>query len=203
MVIRIPEQIYVRLQRVARPFVDTPATVIERLLDQHERALSMAPIEVETEIGASGYLLQAQGDWLDFHAANSVGGTAFYYRGAGGPMRNVAEGGTIFLARSGERPHRIYLRGNFGGWQTMTPDEAWAQNGTQLGAPDKGSWAELLSRIDSVAESGVIGLIRIEKLALLATPVAIADANVELKRGSVKGRRLTPDEVDRLLKLEN
>lgn len=35
-VIRIPDSVYERLQRHATPFVDTPATVIEKLLDAYE-----------------------------------------------------------------------------------------------------------------------------------------------------------------------
>ena len=37
-VIRIPEEIYKRLQALATPFVDTPASVIERLLDAYDGA---------------------------------------------------------------------------------------------------------------------------------------------------------------------
>ena len=35
-VIRISESIYERLQELATPFVDTPASIIERLLDHYE-----------------------------------------------------------------------------------------------------------------------------------------------------------------------
>jgi len=35
-VIRIPDPVFERLQHIAKPFVDTPATVIERLLDFYE-----------------------------------------------------------------------------------------------------------------------------------------------------------------------
>jgi hypothetical protein len=35
-VIRIPDPVFERLQQIAKPFVDTPATVIERLLDFYE-----------------------------------------------------------------------------------------------------------------------------------------------------------------------
>lgn len=36
-VVRIPEKTYSRLKSLAEPFTDTPATVIERLLDFHEK----------------------------------------------------------------------------------------------------------------------------------------------------------------------
>lgn len=35
-VVRIPKEIYSRLKSLAEPFTDTPATVVERLLDFHE-----------------------------------------------------------------------------------------------------------------------------------------------------------------------
>jgi len=37
-VVRIPDPVFERLQSIAKPFVDTPATVIERLLDFYEGA---------------------------------------------------------------------------------------------------------------------------------------------------------------------
>jgi hypothetical protein len=35
-VIRVPDEVFRRLQRIATPLVDTPASVIEKLLDSHE-----------------------------------------------------------------------------------------------------------------------------------------------------------------------
>lgn len=42
-VVRIPDSVYERLQKHATPFVDTPATVIERLLDSYERQSAPNP----------------------------------------------------------------------------------------------------------------------------------------------------------------
>lgn len=39
-VIRVPDDVFRRLQRIATPLVDTPASVIERLLDFHESSQS-------------------------------------------------------------------------------------------------------------------------------------------------------------------
>ena len=41
--IRIPDDIYVRLQNRAKPFVDTPAAIIERLLDHLEGCSNIEP----------------------------------------------------------------------------------------------------------------------------------------------------------------
>ena len=43
IVIRISEQAYERLQKLATPFVDTPAVVIDRLLDFYERLETSNP----------------------------------------------------------------------------------------------------------------------------------------------------------------
>lgn len=42
-VIRLPEDVFRRLQGVASPLVDTPASVIERLLDHYETSRAAAP----------------------------------------------------------------------------------------------------------------------------------------------------------------
>lgn len=44
-VVRIPDSVYERLQMHATPFVDTPATVIERLLNAYEAHLTRTPPE--------------------------------------------------------------------------------------------------------------------------------------------------------------
>lgn len=45
-VIRIPDPVFERLQTIAKPFVDTPATVIERLLDFYD---SRTPKEAQAQ----------------------------------------------------------------------------------------------------------------------------------------------------------
>jgi len=42
-VIRVPDDVFRRLQGVASPLVDTPASVIERLLDHYEASRGTAP----------------------------------------------------------------------------------------------------------------------------------------------------------------
>lgn len=44
-VIRVPDDVFRRLQRIATPLVDTPATVIERLLDSHEARADVSASE--------------------------------------------------------------------------------------------------------------------------------------------------------------
>src|ERR1051325_10982833 len=54
-VIRVPDDVFRRLQKLAQPLVDTPATVIERLLDLQERAAPphVADHRAESEADAS------------------------------------------------------------------------------------------------------------------------------------------------------
>jgi len=53
-VIRISDDLFRRLQKLATPLVDTPASVIERLLDLHPRQTSSpVPVEEDTETDAS------------------------------------------------------------------------------------------------------------------------------------------------------
>src|SRR5258705_5965451 len=48
-VVRIPEESYQRLQKLATPFVDSPASVIDRLLDFYEKKNGVAkPAVVQT-----------------------------------------------------------------------------------------------------------------------------------------------------------
>jgi hypothetical protein len=45
-VVRLPDSLYRRLQEHAEPFVDTPANVIERLLDAYESHTTLTDSEV-------------------------------------------------------------------------------------------------------------------------------------------------------------
>jgi hypothetical protein len=59
-IVRIPENVFARLQKHAEPFVDTPVNVIERLLDFYERgrrpsAAGKRPTEVEVGPSAKAY----------------------------------------------------------------------------------------------------------------------------------------------------
>lgn len=201
---RVSDPNYRFLKVLADLYGDTPDAVLTRLINDFSRrnnmTISMAPAAAATQ--GAGYLLLAQRDWLQFHVAHSVGQSAFYCRGAGGAMRNVAVGDNVFCAQTGEVPHRIHLRGTFGGWQTMTPDDAWRAYGQRLGAPDPASWRRLIARIPSLAHAGRVGLIRLDDVVVPAHPTDLDPLGVTLLRGSVKGRRLVPNEVAAILAAE-
>jgi hypothetical protein len=63
-VIRIPDSVFERLQKHATPFVDTPATVIERLLDAVESKQSSSAMPLTNEV-IHRYLLALRGQMLD------------------------------------------------------------------------------------------------------------------------------------------
>jgi hypothetical protein len=79
-VIRIPDAVYERLQQHATPFVDTPATVIERLLDAYEKkSTTLAKLipqqakshpEVESESDENGVNNQHSPVWPGFWFVN-------------------------------------------------------------------------------------------------------------------------------------
>jgi hypothetical protein len=48
-VIRVPESTYRRLQSIAEPFIDTPVTVIERLIDEHEAHHQLAQTDKNSD----------------------------------------------------------------------------------------------------------------------------------------------------------
>jgi hypothetical protein len=48
-VIRVPDDVFRRLQKIATPFVDTPASVIEKLLDSHEANAGTCTPQVSRE----------------------------------------------------------------------------------------------------------------------------------------------------------
>jgi hypothetical protein len=205
-VIRIPDGLYKRLQGLATPFTDTPATVIERLLDEHEKrkvAQEESMIAAHSGIGmhlqATGYLLLAQQQWLDFHSTHSIGQSGYYCRGVGAPMNNVAPGGVIFCVQTGEVPHRVHLCGYFDGWERRTISEAWKLYRQRLGAQTEDEWRALIGSISSISETGEVLLIRLNNIRVPTKPVNLAPLRITLKPGSVKGRSLLPDEVSRLL----
>jgi hypothetical protein len=204
-VIRVYDRDYERLQALAEPFRDTPASVVARLLDEYERRHRVTLVEVPVRreaVESPGYLLLGQRDWLQFHQRDSIGSTAFYCRGAGAAMRNVPIGGVIACAQTGEVPHRVHLRGAFGGWEVLAHDDAWRRYGKRLGAPDVAAWRALVARIDSISHSGRVGLIRIDDVFAPQVPVALHPLGIALLRGSIKGRRLAPAEVAAIIGAE-
>ncbi|RLE48733.1 MAG: hypothetical protein DRJ18_01335 [Candidatus Methanomethylicota archaeon] len=70
-VIRIPEPIFIRLQALAKPFVDTPASVIGRLLDfyeAHTGTQASSSTHAHTPTGVPNNLLQLDPDNpIDLH----------------------------------------------------------------------------------------------------------------------------------------
>lgn len=58
-VIRIPDDVFRRLQRVATPLVDSPADVVERLIAFYETQHGLAPVhetqEVPVNVGVGEY----------------------------------------------------------------------------------------------------------------------------------------------------
>lgn len=207
-VIRISDHTFRRLQSLAVPLVDSPSAVIDRLLDLHERSSKMSvltvvsgrdPTAIPRLAAAGGYLLLAQQGWIQHHVRRSVGGEAYYCRGVGAPMRNVAIGAPIFCAQTGETPHRVHMWGTFGGWEDLSPEAAWDVHRESLGADSLGEWRQLIATIPSLRGSDLVGLIRLEGVAVPAHPVPLDPLGVELRRGAIKGRSLGAAETARIL----
>lgn len=145
-----------------------------------------------------GYLLFGEGNWLDFHLRNSLGGTVVYCRGAGAPVRSLYPGDLVFCLRSGEGEHHVRLWGYFGWYERLPVADAWAKYGTALGAADEDGWSKLVARLPALAGRPDFGAVVLRDVAAPDPPVPLAAVNVSTRRAT-KGRTLSPEEVERIL----
>ncbi len=147
---------------------------------------------------AKGYLLHADEAWLNFHRANSIGGTAVYAREAGAPIKNLSPGSPVFCIMTRHAPHHFYLAGIFQECRILSRREAWATYEYSLGSDSFERWRELGGWPLTEADKP-IAVIVLTEVSMPSVPVPITGALIETRR-SPKGRTLRPDEVSRIIK---
>ncbi len=144
-----------------------------------------------------GLILVADPSWLEYHAYNSQGSEAIFYRGTGARVAALAKGGTVFCVQNKETPRMIHAWGTFQENVIRHYDQAWFRFGAQLGAATKEEWkkqaAGVLAR--SERKDGEICAIRLSDFQSLAFSVDPRDAGIEVSPSMVKGHSLTHEEV--------
>ena len=55
----------------------------------------------------AGLILVADSEWLGYHAKHSRSEDVIFYRGVGGKVAALAEGGVVLCARKGETPRMM------------------------------------------------------------------------------------------------
>ncbi len=80
----------------------------------------------------AGYILHSDPAWVSFHLAHSVGGSVAYCRGAGAPMKNVADGGKLCFMIRGTKKQAVVFWADFASAKEVSVTEAWDTYGRAL-----------------------------------------------------------------------